>query len=115
MRSKMIFYFFLLLFIISSSNASAVSDSNGTAAGKNPQKVDGLLFDLDEGVKVTKGGGGSVYIESNREFMQAKFDQIEERLKTLEEKIKKLTDKVSIEEEKQQVKLQNDERQVLAT
>jgi hypothetical protein len=47
------------------------------------QNVGGLLFDVDEGVKVEQGPGGSVYLKSNREFMQEKFSEIERKLEQL--------------------------------
>ncbi len=51
------------------------------------QQIGGLLFDVDEGVKVEQGPGGSVYMKSNREYMQSKFNEIEERFKDLEQRI----------------------------
>jgi hypothetical protein len=54
------------------------------------QNVGGLLFDVDEGVKVEQGPGGSVYVKSNREYMQQKFEEIDQRLSSLEERLARL-------------------------
>ena len=59
------------------------------------QNVGGLLFDVDEGVKVRQGSGGSVYLESNREYMQAKIETIEARLSDLESRMSKIEAKVT--------------------
>ena len=62
----------------------------GKPKNASTQQVGGLLFDVDEGVKVEKGGGGSVYIKSNREYMEEKFKEIDGRLETLEKRVDKL-------------------------
>lgn len=54
------------------------------------QQVGGLLFDVDEGVEIEQGPGGSVYLKSNREFMKNKFEYIETRLNDLEARVQKL-------------------------
>ena len=54
------------------------------------QKVGGLLFDVDEGVKVEQGPGGSVYVKSNKEYMQQKLEEIEMRLQSLDERVTEL-------------------------
>lgn len=59
-------------------------------AKKQPQNVGGLLFDVDEGVEIEQGPGGSVYMKSNREFMQDKFTEIERRMAAFEERLAKL-------------------------
>ena len=51
------------------------------------QNVGGLLFDVDEGVKVEQGPGGSVYVKSNREYMQGKFDEIDQKIADFEKRI----------------------------
>jgi hypothetical protein len=48
-----------------------------------PKNIGGLLFDVDEGVEIQKGVGGSVYVKSNREYMQQKFREIEARLQLI--------------------------------
>lgn len=54
------------------------------------QQVGGLLFDVDEGVKIEQGPGGSVYLKSNRETMEQKFKDIEQRFEALEGRVKTL-------------------------
>lgn len=81
-----------------------------------PKQIGGLLFDFDEGVEIKKGPGGSVYVESNREFMQNKFRTIDSRFEELEKRIEHLEsfiddDEPLIEDEK----TQNEGRRVLAT
>ncbi len=69
------------------ADSSASDDKTQNSA---TQQVGGLLFDVDEGVKVEQGPGGSVYVKSNRETMQEKFKEIEHRLSTLEERVNQL-------------------------
>ncbi len=57
------------------------------------QSVGGLLFDVDEGVKVEQGAGGSVYVKSNREYMQEKFAALDRKLQGLEERVTALESK----------------------
>ena len=64
------------------------------------QQVGGLLFDVDEGVKIEKGSGGSVYVKSNKEYMQNKFESIEQKLDELEERLSKLEDAKKTEPQK---------------
>ena len=51
------------------------------------QHVGGLLFDMDEGVKVEQGPGGSVYVKSNREYMQEKFKSLDEKIENIEKRL----------------------------
>ena len=59
-----------------------------------PKKIGGLLFDFDEGVEIEEGPGGSVYVRSNREYMQKKFKEIENRFHALENRVANLESKV---------------------
>ena len=68
---------------------AAVEDEAGKSLN-TIQEVDGLFFDVDEGVKVEKGSGGSVYIRSNREYMKNKFKSIDRRFQALEERLTEL-------------------------
>ena len=65
--------------------------SGQDAAGKSKpptvQKVSGLLFDMDEGVKIEEGAGGSVYVHSNREAVSSRFRDIEYRLEKVEKRL----------------------------
>ena len=70
--------------------AWAAENKDAVAKGAIPQNVGGLLFDVDEGVRVEQGPGGSVYVKSNRKFMEEKFSQIDERLHSLEERVGEL-------------------------
>ncbi len=70
-------------------NPAAFAEEN-TDKKSSTQNIGGLLFDVDEGVKVEQGPGGSVYVKSNREFMQEKFQQIESKLLELENRVKQL-------------------------
>ena len=54
------------------------------------QSVGGLLFDVDEGVKVEQGAGGSVYVKSNREYMQEKFSELDRKLQGLDQRVTEL-------------------------
>ena len=51
------------------------------------QQVGGLLFEMDEGVKVEQGPGGSVYVKSNKEYMQEKLKTIDQRLEDIEKRL----------------------------
>lgn len=57
------------------------------------QNIGGLLFDVDEGVKVEQGPGGSVYMKSNKEYMQEKLSQIDQRFSELEARVARLEEK----------------------
>ena len=52
------------------------------------------MFDVDEGAKIEKGPGGSVYVKSNREYMQQKFSDIENKLAALEARTTELENKL---------------------
>ena len=42
---------------------------------------------MDEGVKIEHGPGGSVYLKSNREYMQDKFKSVDEKIEGLEKRV----------------------------
>jgi hypothetical protein len=65
-------------------------DKESPAKTTTTQNVGGLLFDVDEGVKIEQGPGGSVYVKSNREYMQEKFAEIDSRLLSLEDRLSEL-------------------------
>lgn len=74
----------------------AASDDETSGTQKTAAKqVGGLLFDVDEGVKIEQGPGGSVYMKSNRDFMQEKFQDIDRRLADLEKRIGSLESKTN--------------------
>ncbi len=86
-RTCLILFLFMSLFSFHSAHAEKSEAETKKAAA---QQVGGLLFDMDEGVKIEQGPGGSVYVKSNREYMQQKFAEIENRLTGLEERMDKL-------------------------
>jgi hypothetical protein len=79
----------VLFFYLLSGNLAAYSEEDQTKKATT-QQIGGLLFDVDEGVKVEQGPGGSVYVKSNREYMQEKFESIERKLSDFEERLQKL-------------------------
>ena len=85
------------------------------------QNVGGILFDVDEGVKVEEGPGGSVYVKSNREVMEQKFKKINRELEELSERLGKLEAVVFKDQTKPEAKKQaaregeGANRRVLAT
>ena len=92
-RRHEIFTIFLLAFfiILMPPLARATDEEKKDTSEKyTKQNVGGLLFDVDEGVKIQKGPGGSVYVESNREFMQRKFKEMDAKFDTLEKRVAKL-------------------------
>ena len=90
MTAPFIFTFslFCLPCLLHADDNSSVSKKNST------QQVGGLLFDMDDGAKIEKGPGGSVYIKSNKEYMQQKFSDTESRLTQLEERVTELENKL---------------------
>lgn len=72
----------------------AAEDSSSISKKTPTQQVGGLLFDVDEGAKIEQGPGGSVYVKSNKEFMQQKFAEIEGRLTSSEERITELENRL---------------------
>lgn len=86
--------FLISLFVILSAgnpySLAAEQKTDNSAKKVATQNIGGLLFEVDEGVKVEQGPGGSVYMKSNKEFMQEKFSQIEQKFADLESRIVKL-------------------------
>lgn len=80
---RVIFIFTVLMNFL----PQAVFAAEGEKTKKSTtQQIGGLLFDVDEGVKLEQGAGGSVYMKSNKEYMQEKITDIETRLTQLETK-----------------------------
>lgn len=80
--------FSVLLVVLPCMSVSAVEEEEAEVSkSSSVQHVGGLLFDVDEGVKIEKGGGGSVYVKSNREEMQQKFRGIEKRFDSIENRL----------------------------
>ena len=69
-------------------------DNSSISKKTSTQQVGGLLFDMDDGVKIEKGPGGSVYVKSNKEYIQQKFLDMESRLTQLEGRITELENKL---------------------
>jgi hypothetical protein len=67
-----------------------VQASDDTNTKSSSKQVGGLLFDVDEGVEIQQGPGGSVYLKSNREYMEQKFKMIDARFKDLSTRIENL-------------------------
>mgnify|MGYP002374848406 CR=1 FL=1 len=86
--SKCFCYYSIFLFMLFAHPLAGWTADSGSK--KTVQKVGGLLFDVDDGVKIEEGSGGSVYMHSNREFMQSKFDSIETRFSELESRVQRL-------------------------
>lgn len=77
----------LLLFV---PTVFAAEEDSAEESKSTVQKVGGLLFDVDEGVKVEQGPGGSVYLRSNKEYMNEKLTEIDTRLEDIEKRLKNL-------------------------
>lgn len=93
MRRHYCFAVGMVLFIFMTRPLACLFAADNEEAGTkkvSAQQVGGLLFDVDEGVDIQKGPGGSVYLKSNREFMKNTLESLESRIQTLEEKVKKL-------------------------
>ena len=86
--NKMIFAVIFLFVLF--DNPIAHSETEPATKKTSNQQIGGLLFDMDEGVEIEQGPGGSVYMKSNREHMKQKFDAIEERFKSIEARLDKL-------------------------
>ena len=90
------------------------ANQDSSSSKSTTQKIGGLLFDVDEGVKVEQGSGGSVYVKSNKEYMQQKLKEIDARLQDLEERVTKVEGRLkSAETEKN--KEAGESRKVLST
>ena len=101
-----------LSFLFLSAPSWAASEE--TPAKKTAtQNIGGLLFDVDEGVKVEQGPGGSVYMKSNREFMQEKFAEIDRKLSDFENRIAKLESKKNSKKAESEKAEKDEGRQVL--
>lgn len=86
---------FLLVFISSFFSFPHFLHADDTVSKKNStQQIGGLLFDMDEGAKIEQGPGGSVYVKSNKEYMQQKFSEIETQLSSLEARTTELENKL---------------------
>lgn len=90
MLIKPSFYIYILIIFFTHSSLLFCQDSKEQNQKTSTQQIGGLLFDVDEGVKVEQGPGGSVYVKSNREFMQQKFASIEARLAAIDNRLSKL-------------------------
>ncbi len=93
MRPYLIFIFMFAIFGLNAPFLiceEETKDEVPPAKKVSSQQVGGLLFDVDEGVEIEQGPGGSVYLKSNREFMKNKFEYIETRLNDLEARVQKL-------------------------
>lgn len=101
-----------LLFYLIPGNPAAYSEEDKTK-NATTQQIGGLLFDVDEGVKVEQGPGGSVYVKSNREYMQEKFESIERKLFDFEERLQKLEG--TAQETGESIKREGEERKVLVS
>lgn len=86
------------------SVAAAQEDEDDTTQKYTTRQVGGLLFDTDEGVAVEQGPGGSVYVKSNREYMQKKFKEIDKHFETLESRIASLESEIAETKKKNKVK-----------
>ena len=95
-KSGFIFILFLPV-LLCARPLSAADDKTKTAT---TQQVGGLLFDVDEGVKIEQGPGGSVYLKSNKEYMQEKLKSIDEKLEELGKRLDRVESALSREKEK---------------
>ncbi len=85
LKNSCIFLFVCLL--IRPSFLFSAEDKNKNSS---TQQVGGLLFDVDEGVKIEHGPGGSVYVKSNREYMQEKFKSLDGKIALIEQRLDRL-------------------------
>ncbi len=74
-----------IFLLVCSSNFLYAEDEK--AKRTSTQQVGGLLFDVDEGVKIEQGPGGSVYMKSNKEFMQQRLDEIDQKILNLDARL----------------------------
>lgn len=93
--------FLFCLFIFLLWNPGLLRADDQDAKKSATQQIGGLLFDVDEGVKVEKGPGASVYVKSNREYMQEKFLEIDKHFKDLEQRISLLELQSGVKKEKE--------------
>lgn len=84
-----------ILAVLASAWVAVLWAEDTDAKKSTTQQVGGLLFDVDEGVKVEQGPGGSVYMKSNKEYMQQKFNEIDKQFKDLEQRITVLESQVA--------------------
>ena len=100
-------YFLAILYFVSSPWVYAAADTDEKTHNSSTQQVGGLLFDVDEGVKIEKGGGGSIYLKSNRLTMEEKFKLIEKRLQGMEERLGNVEEKMRKIEQKKEKKAES--------
>ena len=81
---------FVIILVSFQPISDALDEKESQAKKSVVQNVGGLLFDVDEGVKIEQGSGGSVYLKSNREAVQARFESIESRLDELEKRMQEI-------------------------
>lgn len=93
MEKRIFVLVFIYLFLVMPCYTQA-EDPAHVSKKNETQQVGGLLFDVDEGSKIEKGPGGSVYVKSNREYMQQKFSDIETKLSELEARTAELENKL---------------------
>ena len=84
------FVFLFILPVLLPARAAEKREDDDTPQKYTSRQVGGLLFDMDEGVAVEEGPGGSVYVKSNREYMQKKFKEIDKRFEALESRVASL-------------------------
>ncbi len=84
------FFLALALGAMFATSLFAATEAAEERRKASTQQIGGLLFDVDEGVKVEQGPGGSVYMKSNREFMQDQFKEMDKRLENLEDRVGEL-------------------------
>jgi hypothetical protein len=84
-------FFFIVCLI--SFNVGAYATDQPDVKKNTVKNIGGLLFDVDEGVDVEKGPGGSVYVKSNKDYMQKKFTEIEQRFNSMEMRVAALEGK----------------------
>ena len=111
-RNHLLFSVFMMA-LLPAMGLSAEEEAE-VAKSSSVQNVGGLLFEVDEGVKIEKGGGGSVYVKSNREEMQQKFREIEKRFESIENRLLEIENSLP-KKEKSSSASADAARRVLAT
>lgn len=91
---RLVLVFFLLSVL--RTPYSVASDDEKPELSTLPRQVGGLLFDYDEGVDIEQGPGGSVYVKSNRDYIQKKFREIAERFDEMEARLTVLEESTGI-------------------
>ncbi len=84
-----------LLFFSFFAAYAADTKKETPAKSTTTQQIGGLLFDVDEGVKVEQGPGGSVYMKSNKEFMQERLSRIDQELLDLDQRVQAVEAKLA--------------------